>query len=200
METFRRHREEIKKASRFLQVQPVRLNLGCGPKRKDGWVNVDLFNSAADLQLDLRDAWSFPDCSVSYIYSEHVFEHFEIYVGIPHFLHESLRVLEPGCVFDVVVPDTEVALKAYGDPTATFWSKALEMKWHPGCETQLEHINYHFRQRGEHKFMWDEETLTRALQAAGLTAVVRREFDSTRDSAERVLSLYMTAKKPAPSY
>jgi predicted SAM-dependent methyltransferase len=193
---FRRHTVGTKKVSRFLQVLPVKLNLGCGPKRKDGWVNVDLFDPSADLQLDIRNTWPFPDCSASYIYSEHVFEHFEIYVEIPHFLREALRVLEPNGVFDVVVPDTAIALRAYGDPNATFWSKALEMQWHPGCQTQLEHINYHFRQRGEHKFMWDAETLTKALEAAGFTAVAQREFNSTMDSLERVLSLYMTARKP----
>jgi len=193
---FGRHRRAAQKASRFLQVLPVKLNLGCGPKRKEGWVNIDLFESAADLQLDLRLDWPFPDGSVSYIYSEHVFEHFEIHFEVPHFLQEALRVLEPGGIFDVVVPDSEVALRAYGNPGATFWTMASQLGWHPGCETQLERINYHFRQDGQHKYAWDAETLARALRTAGFTAVARRDFDATMDSAERVLSLYMVAKKP----
>lgn len=140
---FRLHRREIKKVPRFLQAFPVKLNLGCGPNRKDSWVNVDLFDSTvADLRLDLRNPWPFPDNSVAYIYSEHVFEHFEIYVEVPHSLGEALRVLEPGGISAVAVPDTVVAVKAYGDPGAEFWALALAKDWHPGCQTQMEHINH----------------------------------------------------------
>jgi len=190
------HRREMKRVARFLQALPVKLHLGCGPKRKEGWVNIDLFDRAADLQLDLRNAWPFPDNSVSYIYSEHVFEHFEIHTEVPHFLREALRVLEPGGIFDVVVPDTVPAIKAFGDPDATFWSLALVHNWHPGCQTQLEHINYHFRQHGEHKYAWDLETLSRVLRTAGFEGVTQRDFDPTMDSPERVLSLWVVAKKP----
>lgn len=193
---FSTHRREVKRLSGFLGNEPLKLNLGCGPKPKKGWVNVDLFDPAADLRLDLRNAWPFPDRSVSYIYSEHVFEHFEISVEVPHFLREALRVLKPGGIFDVVVPDTEVVLKAYGDPRAAFWAKAAEMQWHPGCVTPIERINYHFRQGGEHKFAWDAETLAKTLQAAGFTAITQREFDPSMDSAERVFSLYMVGRKP----
>jgi predicted SAM-dependent methyltransferase len=193
---FRLHRREVKKVPRFLQVLPVKLHLGCGPNRKNGWVNVDLFDPRADLQLDLREPWPFPDNSVSYIYSEHVFEHFEVHVEVPHLLREALRVLEPGGVFDVAVPDTEPPLKAYGDPSAPYWSTALAMRWHPRCQTQLERINYHFRQDGEHKYAWDAETLARTLVSSGFVAVFQRDFDPTMDSPERVLSLYMVGKKP----
>ena len=195
-ELSRRHRREVKRAARFLRALPVKLNLGCGPNRKDGWVNVDLFDPKADLQLDLREPWPFPANSVSYIYSEHVFEHFEVHVEVPHVLGEALRVLEPGGIFDVAVPDTEPPLKAYGDPAATYWSTASAKQWHPGCRTQLERINYHFRQDGEHKYAWDAETLARTLEAAGFAPVAQRDFDPTMDSAERVLSLYMVGRKP----
>jgi predicted SAM-dependent methyltransferase len=194
---FFRHRRGAKQVSRFLRALPIKLNLGCGPNRKDGWVNVDLYDPAADLHLDLRDAWPFPDGSVSYIYSEHVFEHFDFQEEVPHFLQEALRVLEPGGIFDVAVPDTEAPLKAYGDPNATFWTVASKMQWHPGCETQLERINYHFRQHGQHKYAWDAETLAKTLQTAGFRGIRRREFDSAMDSAERLMSLYMLAQKPA---
>src|SRR5215831_11145736 len=72
-----RHRRSLKKVPRLLQVAPLRLNLGCGTNVKQGWVNVDLFNPQADLQLDLRELWPFADNSVCHIYSEHVFEHFD---------------------------------------------------------------------------------------------------------------------------
>lgn len=191
------HCQNLKKVSSYLKVSPVKLNLGCGPNLKKGWVNIDLFRPTADLQLDLREAWPFPDGTVSYIYSEHVFEHFEFHTEVPHFLAEAIRVLKPDGVFDVVVPDTEEPLKAYGHPNASYWT-ILANRWHPEwCQTQLDHINYHFRQDGEHKYAWDFETLARSLKRAGFQDVGRREFNPDMDSKERELgSLFMTGKKP----
>jgi predicted SAM-dependent methyltransferase len=196
-ELSRLHHRQIRKVPQFLRLLPAKLNLGCGPNRKAGWVNIDLFDSGADLQLDLREAWPFPDGSISYIYSEHVFEHFEFHHEVPAFLSQALRVLEPGGVFDVVVPDTETALKAYRNPTDQYWSTSAA-GWHPDwCETELDHINYHFYQFGEHKYSWDAETLTRTLCSAGFVSVAKREFNPLLDSeSRRAGSLYMMAKKP----
>lgn len=164
------------------QIEP-----GCGPKLKDSWVNIDLFDPRADLHLDLRGAWPFPNGGISYIYSEHAFEHFDFHVEVPHFLAQAVRVLEAGGVFDLVVPDAEWPLKSSGDPSATHWTTSAK-RWHPGwCQTQLDQINYHFRQNGEHKYAWDAETLARTIKAAGFQFVVLLEFNSTMDSEERRL-------------
>ena len=193
----RRHRSSLKQVPRFLHSLPLRLNLGSGPNRRAGWVNVDLFHAAADLHLDLRDPWPFPDGSVSHVYSEHVFEHFEFHSEVPHFLSQSLRVLRPGGLFDVGVPDTEWPLRAYGHPEDKYWSfvkSGIHPKW---CETQLDHINYHFRQDGEHLYAWDEGTLVRTLNRSGFTAVERRDFDPALDTeSRRTGTLYMRAIKP----
>jgi predicted SAM-dependent methyltransferase len=195
---FRRHRLAAKKACQSLQSLPLKLQLGCGPNSKPGWVNIDLFHSGADLQLDLRERWPFPDGSVAYIYSEHVFEHFEFHEEVPHVLAESLRVLQTEGVFDVGVPDSEWVLSAYGNPDREYWR--LTHLWHPNtCETQLDHINYHCRQRGEHKYSWDEETLRRTLQRSGFACIARRPYNPTLDSeSRRIGTLYMRAIKPRP--
>ena len=193
---YRQHRLALKKFPSFLCPSENKLNLGCGPNPKAGWINVDLFDSRADLQLDLRESWPFPEDSVAYVYSEHVFEHFEPRDEVKHFLSEALRVLRPGRVFDVGVPDTEWPLQAYGDPLDPYWQfvKDLHPKW---CETKLDHINFHFRQEAEHKYAWDYETLARFLCRAGFAHIARREFDPAIDSASRkVGTLYVTAIKP----
>jgi predicted SAM-dependent methyltransferase len=193
------HRLSVRKVHRFLQGLPLKLNLGCGPNARPGWLNIDLFEPGADLQLDLREDWPFPDGTVSHIYSEHVFEHFEFRKEVPHFLSESLRILQTGGLFDVGVPDTDWTLHAYGKPDHEYWPFARRIlpEW---CETQLDLINFHFRQCkewGEHKYAWDEETLARSLKRSGFTREARREFDPTLDSESRKTgTLYMRAFKP----
>ena len=194
-----RHRRSVKKARGLLRGSPLKLNLGCGKNPRSEWVNVDLMAPRADLQLDLRENWPFPNGSVSYVYSEHVFEHFELREEVPHFLSEAFRVLNSGGLFDVGVPDTEWTLQAYGHSDHEYWrfAKRILPDW---CETQLDFINFHFRQCkewGEHKYAWDAETLRRSLEGAGFRSVMRRQFDPTLDSeSRRTGTLYMRATKP----
>ena len=194
----RRHRKGLRTVPTVVKPEGLlKLNLGCGPNPKPGWVNIDLWHPAADLQLDLREPWPFPDGRVSYVYSEHVFEHFKFHDEVPHFLAESKRVLCPGGIFDVGVPDTEWPIRAYGNPQQDYWRMA-EAGWHPAwCETPLDHINYHFRQDGEHQYAWDTTTLERSLRKAGFVSIRRREFESNLDTeSRRVGTLYMRAIKP----
>ena len=58
----------------------VKLNLGCGTKNKDGWVNID---SAAqchpDILHDLSEPLPFEDQSAEEIFADAVLEHFDKY-------------------------------------------------------------------------------------------------------------------------
>lgn len=195
---YRLHRRSIQKARDLAAAaSELRLNLGCGPNLRSGWLNIDLTHSKSDVQLDLREVWPFENNSVTRVYSEHVFEHFDFPAEVQHFMAESLRVLKPGGIFDVGVPDTAWPLKAYGDDTDRYWHLA-KTRWHPAyCKTHLDHINYHFRQAGQHKYAWDEPTLARVLRAFGFESIQRRAFDPALDSeSRRIGTLYMRARKP----
>jgi len=192
---YRLHSSELKKVEPFLRLPEKKINLGCGPNPKPGWINIDLFNSRADLQLDIREKWPFADDSVAHVYSEHVFEHFEFPDEVGHFLTEARRILLPSGIFDVGVPDTAWPLRAYGDSDDPYWP-FVEMEDPGWCKTQLDHINYHFRQGKEHKYAWDQETLTRILLRFGFTNVASREFDPALDAESRKRgTLYVRAIK-----
>jgi hypothetical protein len=86
-----------------------------------------------------------------------------------------------------------------GDPNDGYWCLARSL--HPQyCETNLDFINYHFRQdklHGEHKYAWDEETLARSLRRSGFKRVERRAFDPSLDAESRKIgTLYMRTFKP----
>src|SRR4051812_26234397 len=74
---YRRHRKGVKKAIAHAGQKNLKLNIGCGPNLKTGWINIDLFDPRADLALDMREPMPFRTNSVAIIYSEHFFEHID---------------------------------------------------------------------------------------------------------------------------
>jgi predicted SAM-dependent methyltransferase len=191
------HRRAWRSARKYKGVSGLRLNIGCGPNCKKGWVNIDL-SWQADLQLDLREALPFEDNSVAEIYSEHFLEHLEYPSEVRRFLQESWRVLQPGGVFSVGVPDCEWPVKSYaaGDDE---WFAVSRKLWHPAwCNTRMHNLNYLFRQTGDHKYAYDFETLSQVLEQAGFTQITRRAYNPGQDSPERQwATLYVDACKPA---
>lgn len=69
-------------------------NLGCGNKKWDGWINVDLHSDIADLKCDLRKLEIASD-SADAVAAIHVLEHFYEW-EVAEVLTEWKRVLKPG--------------------------------------------------------------------------------------------------------
>jgi len=94
---------------------PKFLNLGCGARfcTAADWINIDFQSFSPDVnQYDLKQGIPFEDESVDAVYHSHVLEHFPPAEAIK-FLAECRRVLKPGGVIRVVVPDLESIAKAY---------------------------------------------------------------------------------------
>jgi SAM-dependent methyltransferase len=95
---------------------PVRLNLGCGDKILEGYINVDVAEARAgkrpDVLCDLHALTPFEDDSADEILSVHVVEHFwrwEV-VGV---LKEWVRVLKPGGRMILECPNLKSACEAF---------------------------------------------------------------------------------------
>ena len=189
----RLHHAALYRVHRYLGRE-LKLNVGCGPNLKAGWINIDL-SDKADLQLDLREPLPFAAESVSLVYSEHFFEHLEYPDQALNFLKESLRILQPGGLFSVGVPDTEEILKAYASGDREYFVRARQL-WHPAwCNTPMHSLNYHFRQGREHKYAYDFETLAQVLSEVGSVSIARRPFDPNLDDERRRGSLYVECFK-----
>ena len=197
IKTLLKHRKGIRQSRKLSSQEHLRLHVGCGPKLKKGWFNIDL-SPQADIALDLREPLPFLENSCSIIYSEHFLEHLDYPGHANSFLKECYRVLEPGGLFSVGVPDTEWPIAEYTGQRTEGYFRIAKERWHPEwCQTEMEHINYHFRQGDEHRFAYDFKTLAQALTNVGFQEIQRRDFDPELDSVDRKLgTLYVNASKP----
>lgn len=89
------------------------LNLGCGLRFHPDWVNIDIgIINPAVLNYDLRNGIPFPDLTFDLVYHSHVLEHFTRDLACD-FIKECYRVLKPGGIIRIVVPDLETIVRLY---------------------------------------------------------------------------------------
>lgn len=173
----------------------LRLHLGCGDRLKTGWVNIDI-HPAADLRLDLRRPWPLPDGCAREVYAEHLLEHLANPGEADHLLREARRVLRTGGTLRLSVPDLARHVGAYVARDAEF--RAAFAPFVPAeAVTWGDALNHHFRQHGEHLYVYDAETLEARLHAAGF--VEPRVVPSSRDyeqPARDFESLVVVARNP----
>ena len=85
----------------------LKLNLGCGHSRLDGWVNVDHFPGCnPDVVQNLESfPWPWPDNSVDQIYMSHVLEHLAADTSVfLRLMQEIYRVCRHNALLRVIVP------------------------------------------------------------------------------------------------
>lgn len=89
------------------------LNLGCGSHYNEDWVNVDFVSTGAGvIGHNLKNGIPFNDNSFEVVYHSHVLEHFTKHDG-KKFLTECYRVLKPGGIIRVAIPDLQKIIEQY---------------------------------------------------------------------------------------
>ncbi|MGP0098980.1 MAG: class I SAM-dependent methyltransferase [Terriglobales bacterium] len=172
----------------------LKLNIGCGTAGLEGWVNID--NSPSILlsrlplgrrifklpdwpsgvrRVDVRKRIPFPDSSVSCIYSSHTFEHFTYEESLA-VSRECFRVLKPGGILRIVVPDLEILVRDYLSDTAN------PMASHRFISRLLLTANFRdiVHAGAHHKQMFDSRSLLHMLREAGFAAPEFSAFGSSR--------------------
>lgn len=104
----------------------VRINLGSGPAPLGGYINCDLYpsgvivpgatepNKDVDMVFDLNKGLPFDDNSADEIMAIQILEH----LGKPMTLLEEIyRVLKPGGVIDIMVPDLTIIFQHWLEAT-----------------------------------------------------------------------------------
>jgi predicted SAM-dependent methyltransferase len=195
---------------RFVGRQNLLVTVGCGTRAQPGWVNIDAVRlPGVTLVYDCRRQLPFEDNSTRAIVAEHFLEHVDYTEEAQGFLSECQRVLQPGGVLRIAVPDAEQYLQAYAGGG---WEALVRLRplregridayFKCAYHTRMELINVVFRQGGQHKFAYDFETLALLLGRCGFASIVRRQFNDSAlpewrmDSPRRATeSLYVEAIK-----
>jgi predicted SAM-dependent methyltransferase len=194
-----------KEIRRFKDSRDLRLNIGCGPCGKSGWINTDIDAfPGVNCFWDCRKSLPFPDNSAQCIFTEHFVEHLDYCEEIPAFLRECHRVLGPGGVVRIIVPDAEKYLQGYCRGS---WEELAKVRplgpdlsdVHFGSKynTKMELVNVVFRQYFEHKFAWDFETMEFVLRRFGFSTVYRQSFGQ---SVEEGLAIDMSERASESLY
>ncbi len=200
------------------QGTPVRINVGCGATPTKGWLNFDnswtvysarwrLLRPLAKLSLsgpsrmffesvvqnDVRwaRAQSLPCASASaeVVYTSHMLEHLARTDAIA-FLKEVLRVLVPGGVVRIVVPDLERALETYeadGDADKFMAGTLLGQETQPRGMQRMLAVLMGPR---HHQWMYDAASLSRLLLQVGFVEAASVPAGTTRIVSPGGLDLF----------
>ena len=81
----------------------IKLNLGCGNKVKEGYVNIDSYwHDNINIMANLENyPWHYEDNSVDEIYASHIIEHFQ---DEKKFLTECMRILKYNGTLHIIAP------------------------------------------------------------------------------------------------
>jgi predicted SAM-dependent methyltransferase len=91
------------------------LNLGCGDTYSRDWTNIDFFSNSEFVQAhNLLNGIPYSEESFDAVYHSHVLEHFSKADGTL-FIRECFRVLKPGGIIRIVVPNLEEIARLYLD-------------------------------------------------------------------------------------
>ena len=90
-----------------------RLHWGCGNVTATGWINTDVADLAGiDIRCDVVGGLPFADNSIDCISTQHALQYVELYDQWKA-LDEQRRVLKPGGVLRLCLPDLDQAIAAY---------------------------------------------------------------------------------------
>lgn len=136
----------------------VRLHVGAGRERLEGWVNLDVQDlPGVDVVADVTDGLDFSEAEA--IYAEHFLEHLRVDAAVD-FLAECHRVLAPGRWLRLSTPNLEWVWATHYDLNAPEEHRA-EMA------VRANRAFHGWR----HRFLWNRAFLGRALGACGFDGI-----------------------------
>jgi 2-polyprenyl-3-methyl-5-hydroxy-6-metoxy-1,4-benzoquinol methylase/GT2 family glycosyltransferase len=162
----------------------VKLHLGCGKERRDGWINVDSNPALApDVVAHAGRLPMFDDQSVDVVEANHLFEHLTLDEAHAA-LDEWARILKPGGELILELPDFDACVRVLGkyrDDAGYDMGLIGIYGWPPLIADEGAHQL--------HKWGWNRERLSAALRAAGFARVEVEPIRQTWRAAAKIGTL-----------
>jgi len=97
----------------FLSDESIKVNIGAGNWKKDGWKTLDCYINA-DIKADLRKnkPLLIKDNQLEKVFSSHCIEHIETH-HLEYLINELYRGMKPGALMRLSCPDIDQAFEAY---------------------------------------------------------------------------------------
>jgi hypothetical protein len=159
--------------------QPLRLHVGCGARRLDGWLNLDLQPlPEVDLAHDVTRGLPFEN--VEAVYAEHFLEHLDAPAAVK-FLLDAHAALSPGGALRLSTPNLDWVLAAH---SSRGLAEPEQVRLGLGA-------NRSFYGWG-HRFLWNRALLERALLAAGFADLSWCAYGESNDTRFETLEQHET--------
>ena len=151
-----------------------KLQIGCGGKALDGWLNTDLYSDDTVSFLDARHRFPFDGESFDYVFCEHMIEHLEYREAVA-MLIECFRILKPRGRIRVSTPNLGYLIELYNPNKTELQRQEIRriVDIHfadVGIYKDVFVINNFFRNWG-HKFIYDADILSESLVESGFSDI-----------------------------
>lgn len=161
-----------------------RMNWGCGAVTRPGWINSDRVSGpGVDLPCDIRGRLPLEDNSLDYITSIHALPEIP-YMDLEDVLWELRRVLRPGGVLRLGLPDMERAIDAYLRNDRDYFLIPDDVSQSRGGKMIVQLIWY-----GRSRTMFTYDFTEELLQKSGFREVHRCAFGQTQSPFPEIVDL-----------
>lgn len=161
-----------------------RLNWGCGGMPAEGWLNADrLPLPGIDVCGDIRDGLPLPDDDLDYIVGIHALQDLP-YLDLAPALREMRRVLKPGGVLRLGLPDLDRAIDAYWRGDRDYFYVPDEHARSIGGKLIAQMIWY-----GSTRTPFTYDFAEELLLSAGFRGVIRCRFGETASRYSEIVRL-----------
>lgn len=167
----------------------MKLDLGAGDIKRDGFTSVDLYDSAADIRADLSTL-PFDNDSIEEIVCIQVIEHIH-YAESAQVLGEMFRVLQPGGTATIETPDVDVVCrKILEEGLSDKWVWNLVGQYHRPHDKER-YVDWYHHAGSIHRNPWNFERLSRYAVEAGFE-IKRLPWEQSQYPCEENMACLLT--------